>query len=181
METEPSPAGQAEKTQQDNFALYLVETGSTVSWFFMDASWMFELVWPAQFLAVVTIILSLLIFCYTERSKANMLVTAAMVAWAGMNICWMLKDLDCWSQGMWGARAFFVLGLACLLMAAFVARSSQAAMDILMARFRRMRIPRPQPTVKQLSIKQLSVKQPPAKQPPMQTESSPEKPTNPES
>lgn len=120
--------------------LVIVETISSVCWFLMDASWMFGLPMIAKVMAILTIATSLLIFKFTERAAAPMLVTAAMTSWAVMNVFWMLNDLTVWDGGLPVARAFFVIGALCLLGAMFTAKRSAEPVLAIIARFRRLRI-----------------------------------------
>lgn len=120
--------------------LVVVETISSVCWFLMDASWMFGLPMIAKVMAILTIATSLLVFKFTERAAAPMLVTAAMTSWAVMNVFWMLNDLTTWNGGLGVAQLFFVIGVVCLLGAMVTARHSTEPVLAVIARFRRLRI-----------------------------------------
>lgn len=120
--------------------LIVVETIGSVCWFLMDASWMFGIPSTAMLFAVFTIGASLLVFRYTERLASQMLVTAAMAAWASMNVCWMLNDLKIWDGGLTVAKVFFVLGAICLTSAVLTAKRSMEPIQAIIARFRRLRL-----------------------------------------
>ncbi len=126
--------------------LVLVETASSVCWFFMDSCWMLGLPTLAKVLAVLTIVTSLLIFAYTECSLSNMLVTAAMASWAFMNVLWMLNDLKSLPWGLAGAKIFCLTGAFCLLAAFLAGKNNREALDNILARFRRLRIRRTSPS-----------------------------------
>jgi hypothetical protein len=126
--------------EQMGARLIVVETVGSVCWFLMDASWMFGIPLSAKLFAVFTIFASLLVFRYTERVASQMLVTAAMAAWASMNVCWMLNDLKIWDGGVTVASAFFAIGAICLGAAVVTAKRSMEPIQSIIARFRRLRV-----------------------------------------
>jgi hypothetical protein len=122
--------------------LEIVETVSSICWFSMDASWMLGLQLPAQIMATLTVIFSLLVFRYTERSWPNLFVNAAMNCWAFMNIFWMLSEFKAVGCGLLLAQVSFGIGAFCLICAAFSGASIKDALEVILARFRRFRVPR---------------------------------------
>ncbi len=122
-----------------NARLIVVETIGSVCWFLMDASWMFGISITAKILAVFTVAASLMVFRYTERAWSQMLVTAAMAAWASMNVCWMLHDLKSWDSGLSVAAVFFAVGAMCLVTAVLFAKRSMEPIQAIIERFRRLR------------------------------------------
>lgn len=122
--------------------LVVVETISSVCWFLMDASWMFTLYDLAKVMALLTIVTSLWVFRYTERTWSDMLVTASVACWACMNVLWMLNDSKMIDWGLKVAAGFFFGGAICLVAAFFCARNHKDILDQIIARFRRLRISR---------------------------------------
>lgn len=120
--------------------LAYVETAGSITWFLMDASWMLELRTPALALAAPTVLLALVAFAYADRTIASMFVTAAMAAWAAMNVAWMAHDLGAADRGLVLARVFFSAGIACLTVALVASRG--AGIESVLRRFRRLRINR---------------------------------------
>ena len=120
--------------------LAYVETAGSITWFLMDASWMLELRTPALALAAPTVLLALVAFAYADRTIASMFVTAAMAAWAAMNVGWMAHDLGAADRGLVLARIFFSAGIACLTVALVASRG--AGIESVLRRFRRLRINR---------------------------------------
>lgn len=124
--------------------LVVIETLSSVCWFIMDASWMFGLPTAAMIFAALTIATNILVFRWAERSSSYLLVTAAMTFWASMNVCWMLNDIKVWSGGLTFAAIFFGLGALSLASAFIAAKRNREAIDVIIARFRRLRVSRSQ-------------------------------------
>lgn len=120
--------------------LAYVETAGSICWFLMDASWMLELRTPALALAAPTVLLALAAFLFADRTISSMFVTAAMVAWAAMNVGWMAHDLGAAERGLALARVFFAAGISCLTVALVASRG--AGIDSVLRRFRRLRINR---------------------------------------
>jgi hypothetical protein len=118
--------------------LALVEAAGSVAWFAMDASWMLSVRSLAVTLALPTVLLNVLVFPFIVRSWANWLVAGAMVAWSCMNVLWMVYDLQLLAWGLSGGKVFLVLGALMLAAAGFVNRS--AALTLVAARFRRLRV-----------------------------------------
>lgn len=134
---------EATMQSSDNFVkLEIVETVSSICWFSMDACWMLGLLVPAKIMAALTIVSSLLVFRYAQRSWPNLFVNAAMNCWAFMNIFWMLSDFKAVGWGLAAAQVSFGCGVLCLLGAAFSGRSLKGALDVILLRFRRFRVHR---------------------------------------
>ena len=129
-------------TEDQKAKLALFEMISSVCWFLMDASWMFALYIVSQIMAALTIASSLLIFRYTERNWSDMLITAATLFWAAMNVCWMLNDSKVIAWGVIAGGYFFGAGTLCLLGAFCAGSSSRQVLDHVVTRFRRLRITR---------------------------------------
>lgn len=126
----------------DRERLAYVETAGSICWFIMDASWMLGIATAAVILAVPTVLLAAASFRYVERTAAALFVTGAMLSWACMNVAWMLHDTGIAREGLHAATAFFVTGAAQLLAALATARFELGALETLLRRFRRMRIPK---------------------------------------
>jgi hypothetical protein len=120
--------------------LLACETAGSIAWFAMDASWMLALPVPAAALAVPTVLLNLLIFRWTVRTWPNLLVTAAMAAWACMNVLWMCADLKLVAGGLPVAKGFCVAGGIFLAAALIGATRWTDALEALLRRFRRLRL-----------------------------------------
>lgn len=134
-------------TKDTQAKLVVIETLSSVSWFVMDASWMFGLSTAAIVFAALTIATNLLVFRWAERSASYLLVTVAMTFWASMNVCWMLDDIKVWQGGLTFAAIFFGLGALSLITAFIAAKGNREALDAIIARFRRLRVSRSQSNI----------------------------------
>jgi len=127
----------------DRKTLAYVDTACSICWFIMDASWMLHVPAAAVAMAFPTIALALTTFAFVERTAASLFVTGAMLAWACMNVAWMLHDLGLIGpDGLAMAISFFITGAAQLFAALIAARFGRGSLEALMRRFRRMRIKR---------------------------------------
>ncbi len=119
--------------------LALAETFGSVCWFFMDAAWMVDWTTVARLLVVPTVLVNLAVFVWTERRLAHFAVTAAVNAWVGMNVTWMIEDLG--GSPIFGvvARVFGVAGVVLIGMA-LVASPWRETARIALRRFRRLRV-----------------------------------------
>lgn len=121
-----------------------VDTAGSVCWFLMDASWMLHFRTGAVALALPTVLLAAYSFRHVERAAAPLFVNGAMLAWACMNVAWMMNDLGLWGpDALHAAASFFLTGAAQLVVALVCADSAHGRFDALLRRFRRMRFRRP--------------------------------------
>ena len=116
----------------------MVETAGSIAWFTMDACWMLGAESLALVLAVPTIILNLVVFRYLRRTWPSGLVSGAMVAWACMNVLWMLHDFRHIGWCLVAGKVFLALGVLLIVVAVLLGRSE--ALRTLFARFRRLRL-----------------------------------------
>jgi hypothetical protein len=118
--------------------LALVEIVASVSWFLMDASWMFRLPILAWIFAAPAGALSLLELKFAERRTPEIWVDASTACWTLMNICWMLEDTKVNTWGIECAGTFFSVGAICLVVAG-IKGPSRMPVVLLLRRFRRVK------------------------------------------
>jgi hypothetical protein len=95
----------------------------------------------AAMLACPTILLALATLAFVERTAASLFVTGAMLAWACMNVAWMLHDLGlAGPDALAAAISFFITGAAQLFAALLAAKFGRGTFAALLRRFRRMRV-----------------------------------------
>ncbi|HVH43235.1 MAG TPA: hypothetical protein VM925_12860 [Labilithrix sp.] len=117
--------------------LTVVETAGAIAWFTMDACWMLGAESLALVLVLPTVVLNLVVFRYAPRTWASALVTGAMVAWACMNVLWMVHDFGMIRWGLVAGKVFLALGALMVALALVIGRSE--ATHTLFTRFRRLR------------------------------------------
>ncbi len=121
-------------------SLALFETLNTVCWITLDVSWFFQAKLPAAVFAVPTVLTSLAVIRYTEKTVASLLVSGAVALGASFNVFWVLGDLEMLSWGLQAAKVFIALLVACLIGALADAACSAEARATVLARLRRFRI-----------------------------------------
>ena len=130
--------------RSDRDMLDRVDTAGSICWFMMDASWMLHFRSGAMLLAPPTVLLAAYSFRYVERTAAPLFVNGAMLAWACMNVAWMMNDLGAWGpDALHAAASLFLTGAAQLVVALVSSDPEHGPFDALLRRFRRMRFRRP--------------------------------------
>jgi hypothetical protein len=118
------------------------ETLNTVCWVSLDVSWFFQAKTAAVTFAVPTVLTCVAAVLLTERKAAPLLVACAIAFWAHFNVFWVLGDLKMLDWGLAAAHVFIAL-LTVALTSAFAASAfSKDAREVLLARFRRLRLRR---------------------------------------
>jgi hypothetical protein len=117
----------------------LVETIGSVLWFMMDGFWMLNQALLAKLMIWPTIAVNLFVFRYTRHSFSQFAVVAAMNSWLGMNIFWMLGDLDKNPRPLEVARVMFGLGILLLALALIRDAMHPERLTKVLAHFRRLR------------------------------------------
>lgn len=114
-----------------------IELAASIAWLFMDFAWMHDSSGLAVAFAIPTSLGSLLAIPLAKGGFVPRAVAGAMAAWAFMNSCWMLTDLQIYPS-LWLARISFAVGIG--LLAAAVAVSGPGTTFGEVARlFRRLR------------------------------------------
>jgi hypothetical protein len=116
------------------------ESAGALLWFAMDSSWMASFSLAAQLLIIPALYanLGVLAFC---RERSDRLVTLATVSWLTMNIAWMLGELHERAELQLWARAFCLIGFACLAAVWLTDSRGPDALLERLRRFRRLRAP----------------------------------------
>jgi len=96
----------------------LLDSMNSVSWFFMDASWMLQ-VEELSFFMIFPTILSGLFLCYIEKRKTHTLINIAILSWICMNISWMFYEVRDIPEFLITAKFLFVTGCFFVILALF--------------------------------------------------------------
>lgn len=91
----------------------VIDNLSSISWFLMDAAWMFGFKYWALFMIFPSIALTFHGFFYS-RVIPKFLVQFATFNWLLMNIFWMLVDVK-FMENMLYAKCFFIVGLLSII------------------------------------------------------------------
>lgn len=94
----------------------VLDTINSVSWFFMDASWMLQ-VREISIAMIIPTILSGLFLCYIEKRKSHTLINFAILCWICMNVSWMFSDILAIPFYLMMAKILFFLGVSFIIAA----------------------------------------------------------------
>jgi hypothetical protein len=120
--------------------LVLTETLGSVLWFFMDGFWMLSLASAAKWMIFPTVAVNLFVFRYTRPLFSQLAVVAAMNSWLGMNIFWMISDLDRDPKPLGLAKMMFALGIVFLILAVGRNVFRPRSWGTVLMQFRRLRM-----------------------------------------
>ena len=120
--------------------LALTETLGSVLWFLMDGFWMLSLAGAAKWMIFPTVAVNLFVFRYTKPLFSPLAVVAAMNSWLGMNIFWMIGDLDRDPKPLGWAKMMFALGLTFLVLAVGRNVFRPRKLIVMLMHFRRLRM-----------------------------------------
>lgn len=94
----------------------VLDTINSVTWFFMDASWMLQMR-EVSLAMIVPTILTGLVLCYMEKRKNITFINIAILCWICMNVSWMFSDIHQVSSYLMIAKIFFCTGLFFIVLA----------------------------------------------------------------
>lgn len=113
----------------------LLDTGNSVSWFFMDACWMIGWI-PFAYAMVLPTVLSGLFLLYIEKRKSVFCINLSINFWILMNCFWMFGDtLQDPNYLVW-SKISFGLGIFSILLAAYFSKDLKETFS----HFKRFRI-----------------------------------------
>lgn len=124
------------KPDKTRFILY--EALTTILWFMLDASWLFEWLWPANILGVITVFVAILATCYAEQDLGNRAIAVGILAWVTMNAFWVAGDMNQMPLVITIAKICAVGVFICLVTAVTTLHAGQEMLET-MKKFRRVR------------------------------------------
>ena len=111
---------------------------TTILWFLLDSSWLFQWRWMANTLAVLAGIAALWTAAHAERNAGDVAVALGILGWVFMNAFWVVGDINGIAWAVQAAKFFAAGVLLCLIVAIWVSRARAQLAEVL-SRFRRFR------------------------------------------
>lgn len=91
--------------------LAIADAALVASWILMNFFWMWSLYAPAIGLAFLVMATSIGTLYFTERTMADLCICGANVAWAVVDVFWMLENGKFLPSGLYWASGFTALTL----------------------------------------------------------------------
>lgn len=113
----------------------VLDTVNSVTWFFMDASWMLQMK-EISLMMIVPTILTGIILCYIEKRRNVTFINLAILCWICMNVSWMFADIHGVASYLTIAKALFCLGVLFI----FSAIGSSEKLSDTFSHFKRFRM-----------------------------------------
>ncbi len=116
------------------------EAVTTVSWFLLDVSWLFELRLASLVFGAACVGAGLVTTLHSRRDVASLSVSLGVLAWVLMCAAWVTGDLHkiAWAVGL--AKVLAGAVGVCLVTALVTSRHAHSAWDQVLERFRRLRL-----------------------------------------
>jgi hypothetical protein len=101
---------------------HILDTVNSLSWFIMDASWMFELSTIYMIMLFPTLLTGLFL-CYIERDNSLTMINIAIFNWICMNVSWMFSETyhDLFYLSL--AKIFFGMGVLFMMLAVVTSKN----------------------------------------------------------
>lgn len=90
---------------------------TTILWFALDASWLFEWLWIANTFSILVVISAVLTICHTRRNIRDQASSLAILLWVSMSAFWVTGDMNEIPWAMFVAKICAGGTLLCLLTA----------------------------------------------------------------
>lgn len=124
------------KPDKVRFVRYEVLT--TILWFGLDSSWLFEWRWAANILAVAAVLAAILTTVHAERSFGDLAVAFGILGWVLMNAFWVTGDMNKLPWAVLPAKVCAAFVFVCLAVAVASSRLGRETAGVL-KKFRRVR------------------------------------------